>query len=66
MNDLENKIGKPDWKQYVPVYGIYRAISDDKKGLPSIVQSEGVQIMSAAYHGTIIGGAILSLVEYLN
>ena len=36
METLESKIGKPDWKQWLPVYGLYQVMRDNLKGKPSI------------------------------
>ncbi len=39
MANIEDKTveqSKPDWKQWIPFYGIYKITSDDDKGKPTI------------------------------
>ncbi|MCD4666202.1 hypothetical protein K8R47_00120 [archaeon] len=36
MERLEKKLKKPDWKQWVPVYGIYQIFKDKVNNKPSL------------------------------
>ncbi len=32
MQNLENKIEEPDWRQWLPIYGLYQLHKDSKAG----------------------------------
>lgn len=72
MKNIENKTeeqGKPDWKQWIPFYGIYKIISDDDKGKQTIwnkfeknpISLEGAGII--LYH-PVVGTALGLLLTY--
>ena len=68
---LEQRAESPDWKQWIPVYGIYKAIADAKANKPSIAQSfEGDHdarfYLSAFYHSTTTIGVIIGAIETLD
>jgi len=45
---------KPDWKQLLPVYGIYKFARDVSKGEPSLIDSSLPLYMGfCAYHGIV-------------
>ena len=49
----ENK--NPDWKQWIPVYGIYRVVKDAKEGKPSLADGKNYpERVSSFYHGIVI------------
>jgi len=33
---LERKLGKPDWKQWWPVYGLFQEAIDEREGRPIV------------------------------
>ncbi|MCH7568035.1 MAG: hypothetical protein IIA87_01305 [Nanoarchaeota archaeon] len=57
---LERKLDKPDWKQWLPVYGVYQGIRDARNGKPNFIleqTEQGVKltrpamfVVSATYH----------------
>lgn len=47
---LERKLGKPDWKQWLPIYGIYQIIKDSHNNKPTMVDERD----SAKYWGMTI------------
>ncbi len=36
----EDKVGKPDWKQWLPVYGTYQTIKDYNAGKPVLGEED--------------------------
>jgi hypothetical protein len=40
MKDLEKKIEEPDWRQWLPIYGLYQLKSDSKAGKPLVIGME--------------------------
>jgi hypothetical protein len=49
------EIDKPDWKQWLPVYGIYQLVSDGFKRKPTIIDNrrgETIFLGSAIYQAT--------------
>jgi hypothetical protein len=56
---LEDKI---DWKQWIPVAGIYFAIKDGTNNRPSLAKSEDLLIFhgSAVYQSLSLIGSILA------
>ncbi len=61
---LEQRTETPDWKQWIPVYGIVRAEVDARKGKSSIgLDSENHPLRflgSALYHATTTVGIFAS------
>jgi hypothetical protein len=52
---LLEETDKPDWKQWLPVYGIYKMIADGFKRKPTIIDNrrgEAVFLGSAIYQAT--------------
>ena len=39
METLESKIGKPDWKQWLPVYGHFKLRKDEAAGKPVAIDN---------------------------
>ncbi|MCK4553071.1 hypothetical protein KAT80_02615 [Candidatus Pacearchaeota archaeon] len=65
---LERKLESPNWKQWLPVYGIYQVIKDKLGDKPTIIDFErgaGSFYGSAAYQAVSIavasGGTIYGL-----
>jgi len=68
FESLEKKLEKPDWKQWLPIYGIYQMKKDVAKGKPIIVSErtdEGVKpakplvfFGSLAYQGASIATGV--------
>jgi len=65
--DLERRIGNPDWKQYLPIYGMYQIRRDYSRNRPLITDdSDGIVLNTclAFYNGiSIIAG--LGAVAYV-
>ena len=62
--ERDNKREKPDWKQWIPYYGIYKANRDFKDGKPSIIETSYAG--SLLYHSVAVGGSIgagLAIIE---
>jgi len=38
--NLEQKVGKPDWKQWLPVYGTYQVMKDYNDGRPILGEED--------------------------
>lgn len=59
---------KPDWKQWVPYYGLYKIFRDKKLDKPTIAdQDSRFYYVSALEHGIFIAiPFIAGLVELLN
>lgn len=70
---LEQRTESPDWKQWIPVYGMYKAITDARAGKPSIAEDLGGDhtlrfFLSGFYHTiTTIGitDGVIETVGYL-
>lgn len=63
---LEGKLGKSDWKQWLPVYGAYKTIKDYLNDKPSILldgkKDPGVFILYQTNSILMVGaGAIYGL-----
>lgn len=59
--NLEKELEKPDWKQWIPVYGLSRIYRAEIDGAPSI-SDENYPIRcsgSCAYHGITAATAIV-------
>lgn len=52
----------PDWKQWLPAYGVYRVIKDNRDGKPSLADiNHPIKFaISTLYHAFILGGLITS------
>jgi len=59
---LENKVGqeKPDWKQWLPLWGMYQVNKDAKNGKPTIMDDEN----SWKYNLSIVHQAISFTASY--
>lgn len=55
---LKRKLDKPDWKQWLPVYGIYRTIKDVRNDRPSIIINETEDGVEQARLSVFSGSAI--------
>lgn len=69
---LERKLGKPDWKQWIPFFGIYQLEKDLSKNNPTIIDEEygnKMLIEAMAVHiGSVLAvgaGIIYSLINYI-
>lgn len=53
---LEGKVGKPDWKQWLPVYGTFRVIKDKLTNKPTIIDMSkgGTGLEVARYVGSAV------------
>jgi hypothetical protein len=46
-----DNVEKPSWKQWIPIYGVYRAITDFNNGKPSVIQTN--HSISGLYHSVV-------------
>ena len=48
---------KPNWKQWIPLYGIYQVYKDHRGGKESLADSSNPirYTLSSTYHGSCIG-----------
>ena len=58
---------KPDWKQWLPIYGFYKSVKDRLDEKSSLINTDHPirYIVSFLYHGSILGGIILGLEKLL-
>lgn len=52
MENLEKKLEKPHWSQWVPLYGIHKIKKDEKDNKPTLFDDEKSALyrMSISYH----------------
>jgi len=65
---LEKKLDKPDWKQWLPVYGIYQVDKDIKDSRPTLIdigRGEAIFLVSATYQAVSIAVAIIGTAYWL-
>ncbi len=75
---LEKKLDKPDWKQWLPIWGVYQIVKDGVNGKPSIIinrTEQGVEpakprvfFGSMAYQAAsvlVVGAGLYQLAEKL-
>jgi len=58
---LETRLERPDWKQWLPIYGVYRVLKDAKDNKPNILNPDGAPIIfygASAYQAISIVGLI--------
>jgi len=66
LNDVfkSDKNNKPDWKQWIPIYGIFKAFNDEKNDKPTIYQGGPLNYYSSmAYHIVTSTSTIIGLIE---
>jgi len=66
--NLEQKTGKINRKQWIPVYGVYHAFKDFNKGKPNVLEKHGLLCLNSVYHATSIflaGAGLYELAERL-
>ena len=51
---------KPDWKQWIPIYGIYKTGRDADNGKPSMLDNH--PLLAVGYHSAITGGVIIGAI----
>jgi len=59
MVDWFYKNRTPDWKQWLPLYGVYKATKDNLKFKPNIFDNESSNSLAIIYHGAIIVSLIV-------
>ncbi len=47
--NLEQKTKKIDWKEWIPVYGIYQIYKYTNKNKPGVLDGENSLLLNAAY-----------------
>jgi len=67
-DSLEQRSNKPDWKQWLPVYGIHQINKDHSKDKPLIIDQNMFSFSaSLAYHAVstvaTISGAVYGLYQ---
>ena len=58
---LEEKL-KPDWEQWIPVYGIRQMFKDQREGRPSIIETSKYW---SEYHSITLTGVISGVIYSL-
>lgn len=50
----------PNWKQWLPVYGVYKALRDNAAGRPSIIDEDHMIRYAAGifYHSVVLSGIL--------
>ena len=61
---LEEKLGRSDWKQWLPVYGVYQANRDFCNGKPSILNQDNSPHLGILFYQTFSFLAIGSGIAY--
>ncbi len=56
VESLEKKLEKPDWKQWLPVYGIAQIFKDGAARKPRVIDNEKLFWLSTAYQAVAING----------
>lgn len=51
--NLETKIEKPDWKQWFPLYGLYKVKVDNREDKPTIID-EGIGTYELKYQAWLV------------
>lgn len=54
MLSLENEVDKPDWKQWLPVYGIYKTLKDNSNNKPNIIFSRTEPTSDLVFWGSAL------------
>lgn len=65
---LEQRTESSDWKQWIPVYGMYKAVADARAGKPSIAENlDGDHtlrfFLSGFYHAITTSGITVGAIE---
>ena len=59
---LESKLEKPDWKQWIPIFGLYEVSKANIKGAPAInenmIDHPIIYFGGMIYHAMITAGTI--------
>jgi len=66
---LESKLDKPDWKQWLPIWGAHQIVKDGMDGRPTIIYNEsegrikfGLGLGSALYQAVSIATAVVGTI----
>ncbi|MBR9683872.1 hypothetical protein GOV03_05020 [Candidatus Woesearchaeota archaeon] len=57
MENLESEVQKPNWKQWLPLYGVKQILKDDEAGKPLIIGKEEHSVRYCAtglYHSLFV------------
>ncbi|MDP2672435.1 MAG: hypothetical protein Q8O84_01340 [Nanoarchaeota archaeon] len=60
---LEQKTGKINRKQWIPIYGIYRAFKDFDKGKPNVLEKPASLCLNSAYQAVSAFPILVGLYE---
>ncbi len=65
---LEMMLEKPNWKQWLPIYGVYQIKKDFFRGKPTIIdKGKGLSYNgSALYQAISIVGAYIGAINFLS
>jgi len=73
---LEEKVEKINWKEWIPIYGVYQTIKNTREGRPSVIGTpteEGLRNSgpllywgNIAYHAVAIGSAVEGIAYFLS
>ena len=56
----------PDWKQWIPVYGIYQSTKDNRNGKPSLygnMENHSIRYWGSIIYHSITSGATLGFIS---
>lgn len=69
FESLEKKLDKPDWRQLLPIYGIYQGMKDAMNGKPNFMQErtehEIRETKPTIFYGNIIYQTISVFAAYV-
>ena len=74
QESLEQKVKKPDWKQWLPIYGMYKVEKDFEDHQPTILDGDSAgRIMGTVFYHSLslvavtvtTGAGLMYAVEYL-
>ncbi len=65
MEDLEKRLDSPDWKQWIPIYGVFKMEKDLKEGKPTFYPSKNfyMHVGFGAYHYFSLAATIIGIGE---
>ena len=57
---------KPNWKQWIPIYGVYKIHKDDLESKPSYLYDDNVATYHAASAAVVVIGLLVGLEKLLH
>ena len=61
--NLEQKTGKINMKQWIPIYGVYQTFKDFDKGKPNVMEKHGLLCLNSVYQAISVFSIEIGLYE---